>query len=91
MEAICFSETSVDVQRSTQHYIPEDSAFYAIGLYRFLITLVSKTEEDKEYYIEECFNQGWILFRNVVGASINFLYSYHYTANRSIFVMMVNL
>jgi hypothetical protein len=28
MEAICSSETSVDVQRTTQRYIPEDSTRY---------------------------------------------------------------
>jgi hypothetical protein len=27
MEAICPSETSVDTQRATRHYIPEDGAF----------------------------------------------------------------
>jgi hypothetical protein len=27
MEAICSSETSVDFQRTTRRYIPEDSAF----------------------------------------------------------------
>jgi hypothetical protein len=30
MEAICFSETSVDFQRNTQRYIPEDSTFREI-------------------------------------------------------------
>jgi hypothetical protein len=28
MEAICFSETSVDTQRTTRHYIPEDGSLY---------------------------------------------------------------
>jgi hypothetical protein len=28
MEAICFSETSVDFQRTTQRYIPEDGTLH---------------------------------------------------------------
>jgi hypothetical protein len=28
MEAMCFSETSVDFQRTTRQYIPEDSALH---------------------------------------------------------------
>jgi hypothetical protein len=35
MEAMCFSETSVDFQRTTRRYIPQDSAlrtnYYRIG------------------------------------------------------------
>jgi hypothetical protein len=30
MEAICFFETSVDFQRTTRNYIPEDSTLYAL-------------------------------------------------------------
>jgi hypothetical protein len=28
MEAICFSETSVDMQRTAQRYVPEDSTLH---------------------------------------------------------------
>jgi hypothetical protein len=28
MEAICYSETSVGIQRSTRHYIPEESTIH---------------------------------------------------------------
>jgi hypothetical protein len=48
MEAICFSETSVDFQRTTWHYIPEDSTldqriicFYGTQTF---ITMIAKSE-----------------------------------------------
>jgi hypothetical protein len=32
MEVICSSETSVDTQRTTRHYIPEDDAFLSVSI-----------------------------------------------------------
>jgi hypothetical protein len=34
MEGICSSETSVDIQRTTQRYIPEDSTFHNVSIFR---------------------------------------------------------
>jgi hypothetical protein len=45
MEAICSSETSVDIQRTTQRYIPEDSTLqcnYLLNAFKFSVTGTSK-------------------------------------------------
>jgi hypothetical protein len=40
MEAICSSETSVDFQRTTRHYIPEDSTLQDMATFRGHVFLV---------------------------------------------------
>jgi hypothetical protein len=39
MEAICSSETSVDTQRTTRHYIPDDGTLYFLVLLWLLLIL----------------------------------------------------